>query len=234
VRLAAPIFLAFAAIGCSNPATASSSIDTASRIDVPPVLRIGQQVRATASVLLGRGGARLLTTGWHSENPEVAAITDQGIVTAASTGRTVISVVTGGAPRRQEVRVLPDFEGYWTGIYRVSRCTPYPNESFRSLCTGRDNTVARITFVLTQSGEFVTGEFATDDVNYPGFVVAIADNGVLEITSRAVTASGRFISAAWSLGSPRPGYMEGILVWLRSGFGGGGYAIDEGTVEMTR
>jgi hypothetical protein len=235
VRLPAAVFLAFAAIGCSNPATAPSSIDTATRIDVPQVLRVGQQVRATASVLLGRGGARLLTRGWHSDHPAVAAITDQGIVTAVSIGRAVLSVASGGEPRGQEVRVVPDFEGYWTGTYRISRCTPYPNDAFRSFCAGLENTTARITFVLTQNGEFVTGTFATDDVSYPGFVVPIAENGVLEITSRAVTAPARLTSAAWSLGSSRPGHMDGILVWLRSGFGGAnGYAIAEGTVEMNR
>jgi hypothetical protein len=235
VRLPAAIFLAFAVISCSDPATAPSSIDTATRIDVPRVLHIGQQVRATASVQLGRGGAQLLTTGWRSDHPEVAAITDQGVVTAVGIGRAVLSVASSGEARRQEVRIVPDFDGYWTGTYRISRCTPYPNDAFSSFCTGLDDTIARITFVLTQDDEFVTGTFATDDVTYPGFVVPIGENGVLEITSRAVTAPFRLTSAAWSLGSSRPGHLDGILVWLRAGFGGAnGYAIAEGTVEMNR
>ena len=234
MRCAAAIFLTFATIACSNPATAPSPNDTAARIDVPLILRIGQQVRATSTVVLGRGGTQLLTTGWRSDTPAVATITDQGIVTATSSGRAVISVPYAGERRRQAIRVVPDFEGFWTGTFRVTQCTWSP-VFLSSWCSGLDNAAGPITFVLSQKDEFVTGTFATEDVTYPAFVVSITDNGLLEITSRAVTAPARVTSASWSLTSSRPGHMDGILVWLRSGIGGlNGYGLAEGTVVLDR
>lgn len=231
MRVIAGLFAMYAAAACGNTATAPSPNDTAATIDLPSTIRIGQTVPAASTVMLGRGGAQPLTSGWHSEDPSVATITDSGAVTGVNNGRTVVFVLYGGLRREREIRVVPDYEGQWSGVYRISRCTPYPNESFRSYCTGLDNAVSSVTFTLTQAGEFVTGSFTADGIAYPGFVAAITEDGLLEMTSRGVTAPGRLTTASWSLRSARRGHIDGILVWLRAGFGGAnGYSVAEGTV----
>jgi hypothetical protein len=198
-------------------------------------MRIGQVVRASTLVTLGRGGVEALTSGWRSDHPAVATVTDGGVVTGASTGRATIYVSYGGVKRAQEIRVVPDFEGQWTGTYRITRCTPFPNEMFRrTWCDPLDGVVSGVTFTLTQKDEFVTGTFVVEGITYPGFVSSIDEGGLLGIASAAVTARGTQTATSWSVSAYQRGRMEGILTWVRSSFdGANGTGIAEGTVVAT-
>src|SRR6267142_2604412 len=111
VRLFSAILCGISLTGCSNPTTGPSPGTISTGVTVPSVIRIGQSVRASAVIALGRGGVEGLTTGWRSDNPAIATVTDGGGVTGASNGRATIYVLYGGKMRGQQIRVVPDFEG---------------------------------------------------------------------------------------------------------------------------
>lgn len=59
---------------------------------------------------------------YRSDAPEVVSISERGVVTARSPGRARITATVGNHQGSLQVRALPDYDGAWTGDYRVTHC----------------------------------------------------------------------------------------------------------------
>jgi hypothetical protein len=132
--------------------------------------------------------------------------------------------------------VLPEYQGQWTGSYRITQCTPGPTEAYRSpWCSGQAfSTTGTVTFTMTRNGEFVTGQFSLNGIAFPATVSSIAADGSLQFTSSAVTMPFVRTVAEWTVNSARRGQFEGRADWVVSGSGGlVGWGVAEGTVTAT-
>lgn len=102
--------------------------------DVPPradvlmitptidAVEIGTTETLTAVVVSGEGTRRTVVAFWSSEAPEVAAVSDDGRVRGVSLGKTAIHASFQALSADQPLRVVPDYEGTWSGAYRIVKC----------------------------------------------------------------------------------------------------------------
>jgi hypothetical protein len=86
-------------------------------------LKIGSTATLTAVLVSGNGARRTVPASWSSDAPEVAAIGEDGRVRAVSLGKTTIRARFEALSAVQPMRVVPDYEGTWSGQYRVLNCT---------------------------------------------------------------------------------------------------------------
>jgi|RhiMethySRZTD1v2_1073278.scaffolds.fasta_scaffold08592_7 Big-like domain-containing protein len=124
-----PLVLLATVVGCggdegsSGPNTSPSGTTTTVAVTVPAPVRMGQTAQASGNETLSGGQTRSITSGWLSDAPGVATVTTAGLVTGVANGRATIYVVAGGRQGQQVVRVVPDYQGTWSGGLRVTSCT---------------------------------------------------------------------------------------------------------------
>ena len=125
--------------------------------DLDQSTQVGETGQAVGMAALSNGQAQPVTAGWRSDAPAVATATDAGLVTGVSNGRATIFVVSGGRQGQQVVRIVPDYQGQWNGLLRVTSCTQSGAWASIGFCddffVGSTDTFA---LNLTQSGESVT------------------------------------------------------------------------------
>src|SRR5262245_62843180 len=109
----------------SGPSTAPTA-DTSARavnVTLADLIAQGTSLQATATATLASGSTQAVSTGFKSDVPNVATVTDSGSVTAVSMGRANIYVVFGGQQGTKGIRVIPNYQGNWSGRWIVSGCT---------------------------------------------------------------------------------------------------------------
>jgi hypothetical protein len=120
-------------------------------------LRVGQTTQATGAAALSNGQTQAVTSGWQSDVPSVATVTDAGLVTAVANGRANIYVVSGGQQGLAQVRVVPDLQGRWSGRLQVTACAPSAAWATINFCSefpaGFSSTFG---LSVTQSGELLS------------------------------------------------------------------------------
>src|SRR5689334_4991037 len=87
-------------------------------------LRTRQTQALTATVTLSNGATQAATSPtWSSNNATVASVSESGVVTANNQGSATISVTAQGQTATLPVSVWQDYQGTWTGQYRIRVCT---------------------------------------------------------------------------------------------------------------
>jgi hypothetical protein len=133
------------------------------------LLKIAQSETFTLTATMSDGGTRAVTGTWRSEGPAVATVDSNGRVTGVGSGETAISAESDGAratPRT--IRVLPDYQGRWSGDWRLAGCTPDGDWARTDIC--RDvpvGTLLPFGLTLTQNRDTATGTATLDDVAGP-------------------------------------------------------------------
>jgi hypothetical protein len=218
--------------GCGSSPTAPDTTVPLT-MNVPSAVAIGESVTASAFATVG-SEVRQVSTGWHTDDPTIAMVTDSGVIRGVRNGRTTITVRYGGSIARTNIRVVPEYQGRWNGTYRIAQCTPGPSEFYRqTFCGLVDGTAGSVTFTLVRTGEFVTGQFVLFGVPFPASTVQIAADGSIQFTSTAVAvpSGGLKTDAQFTLNSARAGQFDGRAYLVLSGSGGlVGWGIAEGTV----
>ncbi|MEQ1758773.1 MAG: Ig-like domain-containing protein [Vicinamibacterales bacterium] len=79
--------------------------------------------RATGTATLSNGTTQLITTGWRSDAPAVATVTDSGEVTGVARGLANVYVVYGERQGQAQMKVTPGYEGIWGGTRTYLTCT---------------------------------------------------------------------------------------------------------------
>lgn len=225
--IALPLAL-FAACGDGNSpsgpssTTAPSPTTTAVTVTVSNPVRMGQTAQATGSQTLSDGQTRAITSGWLSDAPGVATVTNAGLVTGIGNGRATIYVVAGGRQGQQVVRVVPDYQGRWSGGLRVTSCTQTGVFANSGVCAESPaGTTYRYTLGLTQTGEQMT---AAVDYGapwlFPSTNAPIREDGTSAFSPSmsatdpevGITLS---LEAAFTINSTRAGELTGTVneVW---------------------
>jgi hypothetical protein len=122
--IGATVIWAFAALvcGCGGSPTAPDSTVASVTMTVTPAVGVGESVTASAFATIG-SEVRQVGTGWRSEDPNIASVTDSGLVTGLRNGRTTITVKYGSRIANTNIRVVPEYQGRWNGTYRIAQCT---------------------------------------------------------------------------------------------------------------
>lgn len=150
----------------SLPTPTVSGLAIASSTDL---LKINQTETFTATATMSNGSAASVAATWRSDNPAVASVDANGRVAGVGSGETAISAESNGVratPR--SIRVLPDYQGRWTGDWRVAGCTADGDWARTDLC--REVPVGSLlpfALALTQDRDSVVGNVSLDDVTGP-------------------------------------------------------------------
>ena len=228
-RSLATIWPAVLIVACGGTPTAPPPIATAIQVSVPATVRMGESVLASGVAAMSNGSTQALLTGWRSDDPSVATVTDSGSVTGVSNGRATIYVVFGGVQGQQSIRVVPDYQGVWTATYRLTKCTPFPLSA--TTCNGLAGATRTAMFTMAQRDEFINGQFVLDGIVFPAFVAAInADGGVL--VSGHATVLGQTVDAQWGFVSTVRGQLTGTTYQVRQTADSG--SVSEGPVVATQ
>lgn len=91
--------------GGSTPVAPSPTVTGVAVTLASSVLRIRETTQATATATLSNGQTQAVTTGFRSDAPDVATVSDGGLVTAVAAGLANIYVVFGGSQGLAQIRV---------------------------------------------------------------------------------------------------------------------------------
>jgi hypothetical protein len=227
-----------AAAGCDSESTGSlptSASPTTSGIAVTltGVIRVDETAQASAAATLSNGQMQPITTGWQSDAPAVATVTPAGLVAGVANGRATIFVISGGRQGQQVVRVVPNYDGQWAGLLRVTSCTQ--SGAFASVGFCDDfgvGTVDGFALGVTQTGELLTARAAYPPaIVFPATTAAIDGDGQASFTTTFsdTTSPVLSIAAAWRIGSATRGALTGTVTetWTVAGISGEGRLVQD-------
>ena len=146
---------------------------------------------------MSNGQTQAVTTGWRSDAPTVATITDGGNLTAVANGEATITVAFGGAQGTKRIRVAPNYDGRWPGMQVINACAA--TGDFAGICD-EGGTVVSLSFPVSATmrhpGELlVSGEFMIETLSFPTFSArSRATDDYVSRASRPLRGSGpRFV-----------------------------------------
>jgi hypothetical protein len=201
----------------SSPTPPSSTPKTSAvSVTVSSPLRMGQTAQATGTETLSDGQSRAITSGWLSDALAVATVTNAGLVSGIANGRATIYVVTGGMQGQQVVRVVPDYQGRWSGRLLVTSCTETGIFADIDFCD--DSAVGTefgYSLDLSQSGTLMTAlvDYGPPLV-FPSVAAPIGEDGtssfapVLNVTESGFTLT---LEAAFNINSTRVNQLTGTV-----------------------
>jgi hypothetical protein len=133
------------------------------------LLKINQSETFTLAASMSDGSTRTVSGTWRSDSPAVATVDSTGRVTGAGSGEAAISAESNGlraAPRT--IRVLPDYQGRWSGDWRLAGCTTDGDWTRSDICGDVPvGTLLPFGLTLTQDRETASGTATLDDVVGP-------------------------------------------------------------------
>lgn len=226
--------------GSSGTPSSPSGTTTAVTVTVSSPIRMGQTAQASGTESLSGGQTRPITSGWLSDAPGVATVTNAGLVTGVANGRATIYVVAGGRQGQQVVRVVPDYQGQWNGGLLVTSCTETGIFQQIDFCDDfPSGFVSAFSLALAQSGELMTATASYGpDAVFPGVAAPVREDGTsvfaptLSITDEGITLT---IDAGFSVNSTRVGELTGTVneIWRVPNVSGEG-RLAQNIVSTTR
>jgi len=160
---------------------------------------------------MSNGTTQNITSGFKSDVPGVATVTDSGMVTAVAAGLANIYVVSGGQQGTKNVRVVPSYAGNWSGSYYVTGCSHSGIFALANMCdTFSANRVFPYNMNLSQSGDLVSGAFPLGTLVFSQSSNTIDSGGQLTLNGNYYTGTTT-INASWNLTCPTMGRPAGTI-----------------------
>jgi hypothetical protein len=143
-----------------------------------------------------------------------------GAVTGVANGRATIYIVSGGRQGQQVIRVVPDYQGAWSGGLRVVSCTHTGIWAEWEFCNELPaGAEFGYTLSLEQAGELMTARASFGNpIEFPAVAASLRADGTASFAATAViTDSGATftIDSVFDINSPRLGELTGTVteVW---------------------
>ena len=188
-------------------------------LTVRELVLVGTTTTATAVANLSNGTTQAITTGFRSDAPTVATVTDAGVVTGIANGEATIIVSSNGQQATKRIRVAPNYAGAWSGMQKITACTS--TGDLAGLCDSDLSDVGLlfpVSLVARQNGTLdVSGEFTLEDQVFPTFSTAIEGDGTLRFTSELtfdepeVGLTGIRARVTWQMNSSQNGQATGTI-----------------------
>jgi hypothetical protein len=213
--------------------TSASPTTSAIAVTVNSPIKVDETAQATATASLSNGQSQAITTGWQSDAPNVASVTPAGIVTGVANGRATIYVIAGGRQGQQVVRVVPNYEGQWAGLLRVTSCSQTGTWAQAGFCDEfRAGTVDGFALGLSQTGESLTARASYGpSIIFPPVTSMLDADGAAAFTAtfRDTAPPGLVIAAAWRMSSAARGSLSGTVTetWTIPGIPGEGRLVQD-------
>ena len=203
------------------PAVTTQSITVTSSSDM---LYIGLTDTFTATVTMSDGSTQAAVGGtWSSNNSSVATVDETGLVTIVGSGTVSISMSYSGMTGSKSIRGLPNYQGTWTGTYRIDSCSSTGDYFTAGFCSSLPTgTVLETNLILTQTLDSVSGTFFLGTLSTTG-TGPVATNGQLTLTGK-ITLETASLDAIFTLQSTTPGQITGGLyqLWTDTNMSGNG------------
>ena len=207
--------------GKSDSPIAPSATTSSISVTVNSPVRMGQTTQVSGTSMLSNGQSQPITSGWQSDATSVATVTDAGLVAGISNGRATIYVVSGGRQGQQVIRVVPDYQGSWSGGLRVTACTQTGIFIQAGFCNEFpvNSTDSDYSLSLAQSGELMTARASFGSpLDFPSIAAPIQADGTSSFAPTVVvTDSGLTLTvdATFAINSPRVGELAGTVshIW---------------------
>jgi hypothetical protein len=203
----------------STPVIATQSI----AVTMLSPIAVGNTAQATAVATLSNGSTQALTTGFRSDVPTVATVTDSGLVTSVSAGGANIYVVSGGQQGTKNIRVVPNFAGSWSGSYYVTGCSQTGFYATLNYCSSNfsNNKVFPYNMSLTQTLDTVSGATFLGTLSFGQSSGTVDGGGNIALSGNYYSGSSS-IYCSWNLSSSTPGRLAGTVqqTWRDSGVSG--------------
>jgi hypothetical protein len=201
--------------GKSGPTTPTNpTVQSITVTSTSSMLYIGATETFTATATMSDSTIKAITSGtWSSDNPNVATVNSSGLVTIVGSGTTNIVMTYSGKSGSKSIRGLPNYQGTWTGTYRVDSCTCTGDWALQNFCSYLPNgTVLNTNLILTQTQDSVSGTFFLGTLSTTG-TGPVATNGQLTLTGK-ITQTTASIDAIFTLQLTTPGQITGTLFQL--------------------
>lgn len=197
--------------GSGGP-TGPSATTTSVVVTLRDVVLVGTTAVASATATLSNGQTQAVVSGWRSDAPAIASVTDGGTVTGVANGEATIIASSGGREGTKRIRVAPNYAGSWQGSQVITSCTA--TGDLAGLCDD-DFDVVGLSFpiglVARQPGDLsVSGEFSIEDLQFPTFSAQVEGAGGLRFSS-VTTVEGVRAEASWQINSSENGRAMGTI-----------------------
>lgn len=214
----------------SAPSTPTPVVQSITITSPSSMLRIGTTETFTATAAMSDGASRPVSGGqWGSDNPAVATVeSSTGRVTGVGSGTATIYVDYQGRRGTKLTRVVPDFQGTWSGSYFISACQQSGDFIMMEFCDDFPSGLVLPTdLVLVQTEDRVEGRFFLGTLAGDGRG-PIDGGGTLTFTG-TVRSEGFTIDTVWLLRSETVGRATGRFDALVRAAGASG----EGRIQAT-
>ena len=221
----------------SSPSAAPSPTTASVNVTVDTPIRMGATAQAAGTAALSNGQSQALTSGWQSDSPNVATVTPAGLVTGVANGPATIFVISGGRQGQQSIRVVPDYQGTWSGRTVVTSCAQTGTFATVNFCTEfPSGSSDPFSLSLAQTGLSMTARLSYGPAltGVPTATSVLAD-GTSSFSTTVVNQSGVIIKADVAINSPNVGTLTGTIneVWTVPGISGEG-RLTQNIVAATR
>ena len=207
-------------VGCESDSPSAPS-GTVSSVTVAPAnpgdsVFIGETTQFRATSSLSNGQTEMRAGTWGSDNPNVATVDQNGLVTGVSAGEATIFVDVN--PRGALlVQVLPSFGGSWTGTSTITACDD--SGDFAGVCDAAGagvGTIVGIPGTFTQMGATVNA--VLDYSENLDLANTVTTNGTVSVPGELRLTDAEMMPPAfglvtrqenWRSRSDQPGVMTG-------------------------
>lgn len=172
-----------------------------------------------SETFIANGSGSVVT--WGTDAPTVASVDGSGKVTGMGSGMATVFADSKGVRGTKLIRVLPGFQGVWSGSYVVTGCTQTGTFAVINFCSNfGNNRVLPTNMTLTQTRDAVTGSIFLGTLSGSGNG-PVSTDGSLPFDG-TIRDGDTTIITSWGLQSTVPGRMTGGMnfIWRTTGVSG--------------
>ena len=147
----------------SSPTPAPTPAVTTVSVAITPstdLIKIQGTESFSATATMSDGSSKTVSGTWSSDASAVASVDTSGKVTGVSPGQASITVTYDNIKATRSIRIVPEYQGSWSGDYRVLSSQDSGDFHREDWCTvALANGVIRVTMNLTQTRDTVAGSW---------------------------------------------------------------------------
>ncbi|MCX6539239.1 MAG: Ig-like domain-containing protein [Acidobacteria bacterium] len=194
--------------GGTPPTTPSVVVTSVTISGSTDMLKVRESVTFTATATHS-DGSNAAVTQWSTDAVSVMTVDAvTGSATGVAAGKATLIASHDGVVGTRLIRVVPDYQGTWSGSYRVSSCSDTGDYTTFGWCNTVRGQVLPLTLSLSQTRDTVSGTITIYE--YTGATSGpIADNGVITLSGTAVNGNASMTITKWSTTAASPGLMTG-------------------------
>jgi len=146
-----------------TPVTPTPTVVSLSISPATDLVTIQGTVTLSATATMSDGTTKTASGTWASDAAPVATVDGTGKVTGVAPGQATVTVTYENVKATRAIRVVPDYQGAWTGEYRILTCEDTGDFRADEWCEGSlEKGTIRVSLTLTQARDTVTGSWTHD------------------------------------------------------------------------